>query len=51
MITFALATIAVCAAASLVAVIFERTAAIMLADEHRGGFTLPIDYPFDGEEP
>jgi len=51
MAIFALACVAILAAASIVAVVFEHTAAISLADQHRGGFTLPIDYPYDGEEP
>lgn len=43
MAIFALACVAILAAASIVAVILERTAAIKLADQHRGGFTFPIN--------
>ncbi|KAB7787998.1 hypothetical protein F8B43_0003 [Methylorubrum populi] len=43
MTAFALACLAFCSAASLVAVISARVTAISLADEHRGGFTFPLD--------
>lgn len=45
----AFVVVLVCAATA--AVTFEWVNANRLADQSRGGFTLPIDYPFDGEEP
>lgn len=43
MLTFALACIALCAVASLVAVVIERHRAFIADDRCCGGLTFPID--------